>query len=93
MAVGQVARETQHGVGWGGSVHRDWLPSVGYFSRLRETKGKSKTQKETTEGCNNKEMLQESQARLLFPPFVRGARCLTALAKTSHFLRLHQVLC
>jgi len=49
MAVRQVARETRHGVGWGRLAHCDWLPSVGYFSRLRETKGMSKAKKQTTE--------------------------------------------
>lgn len=53
-AVGQVARETRHGVGWGRSAHCDWLPSVGYFSRLRETKGMSKAQKQTTEAETTK---------------------------------------
>lgn len=54
MAVGQVARETRHGVGWGRLAHCDWLPSVGYFSRLRETKGMSKAQKQTTEAGTTK---------------------------------------
>jgi len=85
MAVRQVARETRHGVGWGRLAHCDWLPSVGYFSRLRETKGMSKAKKQTTEPETTKHCSRKARTTS-----IRPRRMLLSIdfAKNSHFLKI-----